>query len=170
MNTFDYILDSALVLIVVLQLRDRQLTVRQLIRPLVILGIAFASYLHTFPTSGNDLSLTAVFALVGGTIGVLSGVTVLMHRGEDGSVQFRSGPASAVFWVLGMGSRFAFVYWITHSGEATIARFSANHSITGSQAWTVALLMMAAFEVISRTAIMAFRWRQLETVPAVSLA
>jgi len=48
----------------------------------------------------------------------------------------RSGWASAFFWVLRMGSRFAFIFWITHSGAASIADFSVQHAITGS-AWTV---------------------------------
>jgi hypothetical protein len=170
MNTTSYILDSALVLIVVLQLRDRQLTIRQLIRPVVILGIAVANYLHGFPTQGNDLVLLGAFALIGGTIGILSGITVIMHKGDDGTVKFRSGPESAFFWVLGMGSRFAFIYWITHSGAATIARFSAQHSISSGNAWTVALLGMAAFEVLSRTAVMGLRWRALEASPALALA
>jgi hypothetical protein len=170
MNTFSYVLDSALVLIVVLQLRDRQLTARQLIRPLIILGVAVANYLHGFPTQGNDLVLTAAFALIGATIGILSGITVIMHRADNGSVNFRSGPESAFFWVLGMGSRFAFIYWISHSGAATIDRFSIQHSISGGNAWTVALLAMAAFEVLSRTAVMALRWRQIEATPAIALA
>jgi hypothetical protein len=170
MNTLSYILDSALVLIVLLQLRDRQMSIRQLIRPIVILSIAVVNYLHGFPTQGNDLELIAVFAVIGAVIGSLSGITVLMHRGENGSVLFRSGPASAFFWVLGMGSRFAFIYWSSHSGADSIARFTVHHSISGSEAWTVALLGMAVFEVVSRTAIMALRWRQLETAPALALA
>jgi len=170
MNTFDYILDSALVLIVILQLRERPMTVRQLIRPVVILGIAVANYLHGFPTQGNDLILIAAFAAVGATIGILSGVTVIMRRAENGEVRFRSGPESAFFWVLGMGSRFAFIYWITHTGQDTIARWSVHHSITGSNTWTVALLGMAAFEVLSRTAIMALRWRQLDPASNLALA
>jgi hypothetical protein len=170
MNTSSYILDSALVLIVVLQLKDRQLTARQLIRPLIILGVAVVNYLHGFPTQGNDLVLTSAFALIGATIGILSGITVIMHRGDNGSVNFRSGPESAFFWVLGMGSRFIFIYWITHSGATTIARFSIHHSISGGNAWTVALLGMAASEVLSRTVVMALRWRQMEATPALAVA
>jgi hypothetical protein len=170
MNTFDYILDSALVLIVLIQLRERQMSMRPLIRPIVILAIAVANYLHGFPTQGNDLLLLAVFAVIGGTIGILSGITVIMRRGEEGKVMFRSGPESAFFWVLGMGSRFAFIYWITHSGSASIARFSFHHSISGANAWTVALLGMAVFEVLSRTGIMAYRWRQLEPTTNIALA
>jgi hypothetical protein len=170
MNFFDYILDSALVLIVLLQLRERRMSMRPLVRPIVILAIVVVNYLHGFPTQGNDLELTGAFALIGGTIGVLSGITVLMRRTDDGTILFRSGPTSAFFWVLGMGSRFGFVYWITHSGADSIAHFSVNHSISGGQAWTVALLAMAIFEVLTRTAIIALRWRQLETAPALSLA
>jgi hypothetical protein len=170
MNSFDYILDSALVLIVILQLRERQLTVRQLIRPVIILAIAVSSYFHGFSTQGNDLALAGGFVVLGATIGTLSGLTVLMHRHDDGVVTFRSGAASAVFWVLGMGSRFAFIYWMTHMGASSIVHFSQQHSITGGEAWTVALLGMAAAEVLSRTAIMALRWRQMEGTPALSLA
>jgi hypothetical protein len=40
MSTSTYIIDAALVLLVLLQIRERPLTNRQLIRPLVILGVA----------------------------------------------------------------------------------------------------------------------------------
>jgi hypothetical protein len=36
-----------------------------------------------------------------------------MRGGPDGEVLARAGWASAFFWVLGMGSRFAFIFWIT---------------------------------------------------------
>ncbi|HTW11545.1 MAG TPA: hypothetical protein VME01_02280 [Solirubrobacteraceae bacterium] len=162
MTTFDYILDSALVLLVLIQIRERPMSARPLIRPLVILGIAVLNYLHGIPTQGNDLLLLAVFALVGASIGAASGLTVIFRRHADGLVTFRSGWLSGFFWVLGMGSRFIFIYWITHSGASAIARFTVNHSISGPEAWTVALLGMAVFEVLSRTAIMAMRWQQLE--------
>jgi hypothetical protein len=170
MNPTDYILDSALVLIVILQLKERRMSLRHLIRPLVILGIAVASYLHGIPTQGNDLALAGAFAVIGGTIGLLSGITVLMRRTDAGEVTFRSGPASAFFWVLGMGSRFAFIYWISHSGATSIAHFSTQHSISGAEAWTVALLAMAVFEVLTRTAIIAWRWRTLEGRPVLGFA
>ena len=55
MTTTDYLLDSALVLLVLLQIKERPMTTRLLVRPLVILGVAVASYFHSIPTSGNDL-------------------------------------------------------------------------------------------------------------------
>ena len=73
----------------------------------------------------------------------------------------RAGWISAFFWVLGMGSRFAFLIWINNGGASTIAHFSATHSITSGEAWTVALLAMAVFEVCGRTLVQAVRRERL---------
>lgn len=160
MTTTDYLIDSVLVLLVLLQIRERTLTTKTLIRPLLIVGIAVANYLRGVPTAGNDLVLVAILAIVGGAIGLASAQTVIMRGGPDGEVLARAGWASAFFWVLGMGSRFAFIFWITHSGAASIADFSGQHAITGS-AWTVALLAMAVCEVVARSALMAARRQRL---------
>jgi hypothetical protein len=162
MTTSDYIIDSALVLLVLMQLKERKLTLRQIIRPLIILGVAVANYLHGIPTQGNDLVLILAISAIGGLIGLASGVTVQMRTRGDGDVWFRSGPASAALWVLGMGSRFAFAWWASHGGVGPIATFSAQHSISGTEAWTVALLGMAVFEVSIRTLTVWLRWKQME--------
>jgi hypothetical protein len=169
MTTSDYLIDSTLVLLVLLQIKERTLTTKTLIRPLVIVGIAVANYLHGIPTAGNDLVLVAVLAIAGTAIGLASAQTVLMRVGPDGDVLARAGWASGFFWVLGMGSRFAFIFWITHSGSSSIAHFSAQHAITAS-AWTVALLAMAVFEVASRSALMAIRREHLRGRRAFQLA
>ena len=167
MSTSTYIIDSALVLLVLLQIRERQLTNRQLIRPLIILGVAVASYLKGIPTHGNDLVLLGVLGVIGAVIGVASGVTVIMHRRPDGITTFRSGWVSGIFWVLGMGSRFAFAWWASHGGASSIATFSATHHITSGEAWTAALLAMAVFEVVGRTLVMGYRWKGSDLLAAV---
>lgn len=134
MTPFDYILDSALVLLVLFQIKERVLSTRSLIRPLVIVGIAVANCLHGIPTAGNDLVLVAILATLGAAIGAASGQAVKMRLGANGQVLARSGWLSGLFWVLGMGSRFAFIFWITHFGAGPIAHFSAQHSITSSEA------------------------------------
>jgi hypothetical protein len=169
MTTTDYLIDSTLVLLVLLQIKERTLTTKALIRPLIIVGIAVANYLHGIPTSGNDLVLVAVLALLGGAIGLASAKTVIMRAGSDGNVLARAGWASAFFWVLGMGSRFAFIFWITHSGVSALGQFSVQHSITAS-AWTVALLAMAVCEVVSRSALMAVRRQHLQGRLALQIA
>jgi hypothetical protein len=161
MTFTDYLIDSALVLLVLLQIKERKLTAKALIRPLVIVAIAVANYLHGIPTAGNDLVLIVVLALVGLLIGVGSGQAVMMRRDSDGEVLARAGWISGFFWVLGMGSRFAFLIWVNNGGAATIGHFSATHSITSGEAWTVALLAMAVFEVCGRSLIQALRREQL---------
>ena len=170
MTTSTYIFDSALVLLVLLQIRERKLTTRLLVQPLLILGVAVATYFQTIPTAGNDLLLIAAIGLIGATIGIASGFSAIMRRREDGTVTTRAGWTSAFFWVLGMGSRFAFAIWIAHGGAASIASFSAQNSITGAGAWTDALLLMAVGEVVGRTLVQGARWRRLEGAPALSLA
>jgi hypothetical protein len=170
MSFTDYLMDSTLVLLVLFQIKERPLTTKTLLRPVIIVGIAVASYLNGIPTAGNDLVLLAVLALLGLAIGVASGQTVLMRRGQTGEVLARSGWASGFFWVLGMGSRFAFLVWTTHGGAHTIAQFSAQHSITSSEAWTVALLAMAVFEVCGRSLVQAARRHRLQEAPAPGVA
>jgi hypothetical protein len=91
-----------------------------------------------------------------------------MRRDANGEVLARSGWASAFFWVLGMGSRFAFLVWTSHGGAATIGQFSAQHSITSGEAWTAALLAMAVFEVGGRSLVQASRRHRLQAVPATA--
>ncbi|MBO0768495.1 MAG: hypothetical protein J2O48_07395 [Solirubrobacterales bacterium] len=170
MSATDYIIDSALVLLVLLQLKERTLTTKALVRPLIIVAIAVANYLHGFPTQGNDIELIAVIGAIGTVIGVASGVAVKMRRGEHGEVLARAGTSSAIFWVLGMGSRFAFAVWAASAaGSHSIGQFSAQHSITSAEAWTVALLAMAVCEVASRSLVMAARRERMMTA-ALALA
>ncbi len=171
MTPTDYLIDSALVLLVLLQIKERPLSTKALIRPLIIVSVAVANYLHGIPTAGNDLILLAVLALLGLSIGLASGQTVLMRRGRGDEVLVRAGWLSGFFWVLGMGSRFAFLIWISHGGASTIAQFSAQHAITSGQAWTAALLAMAVCEVVGRTLLVAARRHQLQqAVPVAELA
>ncbi|MGP0052948.1 MAG: hypothetical protein ACLPZR_29490 [Solirubrobacteraceae bacterium] len=128
-------------------------------------------YLHGIPTAGNDLVLAGITVLIGATIGFASGQTVIMRRGAARPALARAGWLSGFFWVLGMGSRMAFLVWISHGGSATIATSSAQHAITSSEAWTVALLGMAVAEVLGRTAVLAIRSRQIATqamIPATA--
>jgi hypothetical protein len=162
MNFTDYLIDSVLVLLVLLQIREKKLTTKTIVRPLILVGVAVANYLHGIPTAGNDLVLTACLACIGIALGAASGATIIMRRLDDGAVTARAGWASALLWVAGMGSRFAFVWWLTHTGSGAISTFSANHSITSGEAWTVALLAMAVGEVVSRTIVSAARRNRLQ--------
>ena len=65
MSAADYLIDSALVLLVLIQIKERKLTTISLIRQFVIAGIAVLIYLRGIPAGGNDLVLLAVAAAAG---------------------------------------------------------------------------------------------------------
>ena len=170
MSITDYLLDSLLVLLVLIQIKERALTTKALLRPVIIVAIAAANYLHGIPTAGNDLVLVAALSLTGLLIGLASAQTAIMRRGANGEALARAGWRSGFFWVLGMGSRFAFLVWVHNGGAQAVGQFSAQHAITGGAAWTAALLLMAAFEVCGRSLILAARRQQLQAAPVPELA
>jgi hypothetical protein len=65
MTLTDWILDIALLGIVLLQLRSRRLTVLSVLLPVAIVGWAAWRYLTGIPTTGNDLVLVIGGAVVG---------------------------------------------------------------------------------------------------------
>jgi hypothetical protein len=156
MTPFDYVTDIALIAVVVLQMRVRTLTLRSLLLPLGLVAGAGFTYLRPISLAGNNLALIALLAAIGLALGTLSGLaTSVWRRGEN--VVSRAGLLAAFLWVLGMGARFAFVIWVTHSGAAAVASFSAHHDITGTHIWQFALVLMAYAEVLSRIAVLQVR-------------
>jgi hypothetical protein len=160
MTTTDYLIDSALVLLVLLQVRERELTMRALVRPIVIVGIAVAEYMRGVPTAGNDLVLVALLATVGLTSGVLSGLATHVRLTEDGAAAARVGWIAGVLLVAGIGSRMVFAVAVTHGFGPTVAHFSIAHHVTAA-AWTVALVAMAILEVTLRQVIVHYRGYRL---------
>lgn len=170
MTTTDWIIDIALVLIVVRQLREERMTRRFWLLPLAIVGYTASHYLQAIPTAGNDLVVIALLTLVGATLGVLGGLTTKV-RGIDGAAYVRAGWTAASLWVGSMTARLAFIVWITHSGQDALARFSMHHDITSGATWQDALVLMALAEVIVRIGILVVRGRRAaETSRSTALA
>ena len=157
MTLTDYAIDIALLGLVFLQIRGRRLTLRSLILPIVLVGVAANSYLHGIPTAGNDLVLVVAGTAAGVTLGALAGAFTSVRPGDDGFPVAKAGAIAAALWVLGVGTRFAFQLYTSHGGEGTIARFSAAHSITSGEAWVAALILMALSEVLVRTFVLGVR-------------
>jgi len=156
MTLFDYITDIALIAVVVLQMRVRTLTLRSLLLPLGLVAGAGLVYLRPVSLSENNAALIAGLVAAGLTLGTLSGVTTSVWR-RGATVLSRAGLLAALLWVLGMGARFAFAIWATHSGAAAVGRFSARTDITGTHIWEFALVLMAYAEVLSRIAVLQAR-------------
>jgi hypothetical protein len=157
MTFTDYLLDIVLIGVVLLQIRGRRLTLRSLLIPIGIVVWAASQYLHGIPTAGNDLTLVGVGATSGIALGVLTGRFTFVRRGQDGLPYARAGAIAAILWLVGVGTRFAFQLYASHGGAPAIARFSAHHAITSTEAWTAALILMAFGEVLARTAVLGMR-------------
>ena len=157
MSTYDYLINAVLVLLVVRQIRGSRLDLMNLVLPLAITaGVAF-EYLHSIPTQGNDLVLILGLAGVGVVLGGAAAATTRLSLGKDGVPFAKAGAVAATLWVLGIGFRMAFSFASDHGMGDSIARFSLQHSITGSQAWVAALVLMALGEVTTRLLVLRVR-------------
>jgi hypothetical protein len=156
MNFADWLVNIALVALVLRQIRWNRIDRRFILLPLILVGVAASNYLKTVPTAGNDLVLVIALMTVGITFGGLSAWATTV-RTEGGTAFVRARGLSVVLWIAGIGSRMAFELYATHGGAPSIAHFSASHHITSMEAWTAALVLMALAEVITRVGILALR-------------
>ena len=70
-------------------------------------------------------------------------------------------------WIAGVGARMVFYFAATHGAGPAIAAFSIAHHITGSAAWTAALVMMALADVTARLLTVYLRGRRLTATPVI---
>jgi hypothetical protein len=150
MTTTDYLISAVLVLLVIPQLRGMRIGLRSLLLPLVAVGAAAAYYLKSIPTSGHDVTLDLALGAVGLALGVLCGLSTRVFRDKEGFLVSKAGIAAAALWIVGMAARTAFAYEANHGAAHAVYTFSVNNQITGSDAWTAALVLMALVQVIAR--------------------
>jgi hypothetical protein len=160
MNATDYLINAALVLLVLRQIRETRLSWQILVLPVLIVAGAAAYYLRSVPLAGNDVALYLTLGAVGATLGGLCGLATHLRRGASGAVLSRAGWIAAILWVVGVGARMGFAYASTHGAGPAIERFSIAHSITSSNAWVAALFLMAISEVVVRLAVLGLRARR----------
>ncbi|HEX3873002.1 MAG TPA: hypothetical protein VHW26_02575 [Solirubrobacteraceae bacterium] len=161
MNTTDYLINAAMVLVVLQLMRWNPVNLRNLLRPVVIVAAVGFYFLQSFPTAGNDLALDASGLILGGALGAACGCLTFLRRGDDGVTMARVGAAAAAVWIVGMGARIVFAYSSDHFGQHAITRFSIDNQITGASAWTVAFVLMALATVIGRLTVVRVRSHRL---------
>jgi len=159
MNFTDWLIDLALIAIVLRQIRWNRIDRRFILLPLGLVAWAASSYLKAIPTAGNDLVLIIGLAAIGFTFGGLSALATSV-RAEAGVAYVRARGLAVVLWIAGVGSRIAFSLYAQHGGGKSVAHFSAAHHITSITAWTDGLILMALAEVLTRLAILVWRGQQ----------
>jgi hypothetical protein len=165
-----YLINALLVLLVVRQVREHQLDLRALAVPVLAVAAAAVMFLHSVPAGGSDLALDLVCLSAGAAMGAIGGLATRLRVGVGGRPLGRVGALAAGTWIAGVGARMAFSFAATHGAGPAIAAFSIAHHITGSAAWTAALVMMALADVLTRLAVVWIRGRRLTAASTPAIA
>jgi hypothetical protein len=165
-----YLINALLVLLVVRQIREHQLNARALAVPVLAVAAAAVMFLHSVPGGGSDIALDLLGVSAGAAMGAIGGLATRLRLGADGRPLGRAGALAAGMWIAGVEARMAFYFAATHGAGPAIARFSIAHHITGSAAWTAALVMMALADVLTRLAVVWIRGRRLTatSIPVIA--
>ena len=169
-NITMYLVNSALILMVLRQVREHPLDLRSMAGPVIAVGVAAVMFLHSIPTGGNDLLLEVAGVLAGAAFGACGGLATKLRLGPDGRAYGRAGWLAAGLWVGGVGGRLAFAVAASNGAGPAIARFSTAYHITSASAWVAALIMMALADVLTRLAVIYLRGRALTAGPAPAAA
>jgi hypothetical protein len=156
-----YLINALLVLLVVRQVREHQLDLRALAVPVLAVAAAAVMFLHAVPGGGSDITLDLLCVSAGAAMGAIGGLATRLRLGADGRPLGRAGALAAGMWIAGVGARMVFYFAATHGAGPAIAAFSIAHHITGSAAWTAALVMMALADVLTRLVVVYLRGRRL---------
>jgi len=117
MTITNYLLNIGLISLVILQIRGHYVTRARLMLPLVATFVVAGQFLHAVPTAGNDLILIIVLCAIGAVLGV--GAALVTNVRLDGSSAFaKAGLVASVLWVVGVGMRMGFAFWVSHRGPA----------------------------------------------------
>ena len=156
-----YLIIALLVLLVVRQIREHQLDARALAITVLAVAAAAVMFLHAVPGGGSDITLDLLCVSAGAAMGAIGGLATRLRLGADGRPLGRAGILAAGMWIAGVGARMVFYFAATHGAGRAIAAFSIAHHITGSAAWTAALVMMALADVLTRLVVVYLRGRRL---------
>ena len=165
MTITDYLINALFVFVVLRQTRERRLDLRSFVVPLIVVFYVAHLYIHSIPTSGNDLVLVGALALVGLTLGILGGLATHIRLGQDGMPVARVGWIAGALLIAGISARMVFVFAVNNGLEPSVRGFSIAHHI-GAAAWPMALVAMALVEVTARLVAVQVRGQRLEDVPS----
>jgi hypothetical protein len=160
----DALILNAIVLLVVLEAdlgRHRKIGWFRILRPFVTSAVAVAIFVKAVTTTGAGLTLELALAAAGLAIGLAATALVTVYRSPTTHKPVsRAGWPYAALWIVVIGARTAFSYGSVHWFGPQLDHWMAQHAVT-SAALTDALLFMAIAMVVTRTAGLALRARNL---------
>jgi hypothetical protein len=169
----DALILNGIVLLVVLEAdlgSHRKIGWFRILRPFITSAVAVAIFIKGVTTSGDGLTLELTLTASGLVIGLAATALMRVYRSpRTHRPVSRAGAAYAVLWIVVIGARTAFSYGSVHWFGHSLDHWMATHSVT-SAALTDALLFMAIAMVVTRTAALALRARNLGPDDAAELS
>lgn len=156
--------DFLFIALVVLQIRERPLTLVQILLPVVLVIWASIAFVHTIPTETNSRIVLGLALLVGAALGAAIGICTKV-RMVSGRVVTRAGVLAASLWIIVMGLRLVFQLWATGAGQEVLGRFDYENGIS-NDVWPAALVLMAGATVVLRIVVLVARTRRLKRTAA----
>jgi hypothetical protein len=158
MNWTDWVISIGLIVLVLRQIRGKQLTPLSLLWPVALVVWAGFEYLGALPGYRSDWTFALCLAFVGLALGLGCGfLTRVHHDGEK--VIAKATPAAAALWIVGMASRLVFGIVALNGGAEAIGRLSVQLNLHSENTWPTALILMALCEVVSRTVVLLSQYR-----------
>lgn len=154
----DWAISLGLILLVLRQIRGRQLTMTSLLWPVGLIVWAGFEYLGDFPDHTSDWLFAAVLSSVGLALGLACGLLTQVYP-ADGKVIAKATIPAATFWIIGMTGRLAFGVAALNGWTAPIIWVSERLDLHSEGTWTTALITMALCEVCSRTVLLLFKYQ-----------
>lgn len=162
MTITDYLINAVFVLFVLRQARERRVDLRSFLVPLLIVFFVARNYVHSIPTSGNDLVLVAALFSVGLALGIAGGFATHIRRAADGDVFARVSWLAGGLLIAGICARMIFVFAVNDGAGPAIRSFSINNHISAA-AWPLALVAMALVEIMARQGMVQLRAHRVRT-------
>jgi ABC-type transport system involved in cytochrome bd biosynthesis fused ATPase/permease subunit len=160
----DALIFNAIVLLVVLEAdigSHRKIGWFRILRPFVTSGVAVAIFIEAVTTTGTGLTLELALTAFGIVLGLAATALMGVYRSpKTHKAVSRAGFAYAALWVVVVGARAAFSFGSVHWFGHQLDHWMAVHAVT-SAALTDALIFMAIAMVVTRSAGLALRARNL---------
>lgn len=158
MNWEDWAISLGLIILVLRQIRGKQLTPVSLLWPVGLVVWAGFEYLGDFPGYTSDWLFALALAVIGLALGLSCGLLTRVNHDDEKVIARATIPAAAL-WIVGMVSRLAFGLVALNGGAEAIGRLSEKLGLHSENTWPTALILMALCEVLSRTIVLLLKYR-----------
>lgn len=152
---------SILIIILATDLGHRRVTTFRMLRSLIAVAVVIAVFVHSIPTTGNDLAFQLTGLGAGVICGLVAGSMLRVYQAADGGTQTFGGIGYATIWVVLSAARVIFAYGTENWFPQEIVQFSIDYKLSGADVYANAFVFMALAMVLTRTTVLLAKRRRL---------